>query len=136
MRELRSLVPLIAAPNKTLVVARHGMEWWTAWALHTRIAQAPALRSADWQDFEAIYFLRSKIDSRPTRRGNPGDSTLRRLLGGGFPPPGSPPPGGPAHTMNPMAEPEIPRDAEIVHDGEQFLFARVIAPPEFVSGHR
>ena len=136
MRELRSLAPLIGAPTKTLVVARHGMEWWTAWALHTHIAQVPALRSADWQNFEAVYFLRSKIDSRPMPGGNPGDSTLRRLLGGGFPPPGSPPPGGPSHTMNPMAEPEIPRGAETVHDGAQFIFSRVNAPPGFVSGHR
>ena len=134
LRELRSLAPLIANPNKTLVVARHGMEWWTAWALHTHIAQVPALRSADWQDFEAVYFLRSKIDSRPMPGGNPGDSTLRRLLGGGFPPPGSPPPGGPAHHLNPMAEPEIPRDAATVHDGDQFIFSRVSTPPGFVSG--
>ncbi len=131
LRELRSLAPLIATPKNTLVVARHGMEWWTAWALHTHIAQVPALRSSDWQDFEAVYFLRSKIDSCPMPGGN---FTLRRLLGGGFPPPGSPPPGGPAQRLNPMAEPEIPRDAGTVHDGDQFIFSRVSALPGYISG--
>ena len=135
LRELRSLAPLIANPNKTLVVARHGMEWWASWALHTHIAQAPALRSADWQTFEAVYFLRSKNDNRPMPGGGPGAFSLLRMLGGGPPPPGGPPHGGPAHTMNPMDDPEIPRDAETVHDGIQFIFSRVSAPPGFVSGH-
>ena len=112
------------------------MEWWTAWALHTHIAQVPALRRADWQKFQGVYFLRSKIDSRLSPVRNPGDSALRRLLGGGFAPPGSPPHGGPAHHLNPMEDPEIPRDAEIVHDGDQFVFSRVNTPPGFVSGRR
>jgi len=37
--------------------------------------------------------------------------------------------------MNPMDDPEIPRDAGTVHDGDQFIFSRVITPPGFVSGH-
>ena len=135
LRELRSLAPLIADPNKTLVVARHGLEWWTAWALHTHIAQVPALRVSDWQNFEAVYFLRSKTDNRPMPGGSPGVFSLLRLFGGGPPPPGGRPPGGPAHNMNPMEDPEIPRDAETVHDGDQLIFSRVSTPPGFVSGH-
>ena len=135
LRELRSLAPLIAAPNKTLVVARHGIEWWTAWALHTHIAQVPALRSADWRNFEAVYFLRSKIDSRPMPGRGPGAFSFWNLLSGG-PTPGGPPPGGPPHNVNPMEDPEIPQDAGTVHDGDQFLFSRVSAPPGFVSGHK
>ena len=134
--ELRALAPLIATPGKTLVVARHGMEWWAAWALHTHIAHVPALRSADWQNFETVYFLRSKIDNRPMPGGGPWDSALRRLFGAGPPPPGGRPPGGPAHNANPMEDPEIPRDAVTVHDGDQFIFSRVSTPPGFVSGKR
>ena len=133
--ELRSLAPLIITPNKTLVVARHGMEWWTAWALHTHIAQVPALRIADWQDFEAVFFLRSKNDSRPMPGGGPGAFSLWRMFGGAPPPPGGHPPGGPAHNVNPMEDPEIPWGAETVHDGDHFIFSRVSAPPGFVSGH-
>ncbi len=119
--ELRSLAPLIANPGKTLIAARHGMEWWAAWVLHTHIAQVPALRSADWQDFEAIYFLRSKNESRPTPSGGPAPPRDRH-------------PRGSAHSLNPNEEPEIPRDAETVHDGERFILSRVKTPPEFVSG--
>ena len=126
LRELRSLFPLIANPAKTLVVARHGLEWWTAWTLHTHIAQVPALRSSDWQDFEAVYFLRSKTDNRPM----PG------IFGGAPLPPRGRPPGGPAHNLNPMEDPEIPDDAGTVHDGDQLIFSRVSAPPGFVSGRR
>jgi len=135
LRELRSLAPLIANPGKTLVVARHGMEWWAAWALHTHIAQVPALRSSDWQDFEAVYFLRSKIDNRPMTGGGLGTFALWGLSGGGPPPPGGRPHGGLPHTMNPMDDPEIPGEAETVHDGDQFLFSRVSTPPGFVSEH-
>lgn len=135
LRELRSLAPLITNPDKTLVVARHGIEWWAAWALHTHIAQVPALRSSDWQNFEAVYFLRSKNESRPRPGGGPGGFSLWGLSGGG-PPPGGRPPGGPPHAMNPMDDPEIPRDAGTVHDGDLFLFSRVSTPPGFVSGHQ
>jgi len=120
LRELRSLAPLIVNPDKTLIAARHGMEWWTAWILHTHIAQVPALRTADWQTFDAVFFLRSKKDNR-------------LMPGGGFARPPGPPPGGSQRNANPMAEPEIPSDAEIVHDGDTFILARIAAPPRFVA---
>ena len=120
LRELRSLAPLIVNPDKTLIAARHGMEWWTAWILHTHIAQVPALRTADWQTFDAVFFLRSKKDNR-------------LMLGGGLARPLGPPSGGPRHSANPMAEPEIPSDAEIVHEGDTFILARIAAPPRFVA---
>ena len=136
LRELRSLAPLIADPDKTLVAARHGMEWWTAWALHTRIAQIPALRIEDWRNFDAVFFLRSKKENHPSP---PGGSVLQKALGAAFPPPpGSPPPGVPPpkgtdRLANPMEEPQIPRGAEIVHDGKSFSLFRVAAPPKYVS---
>jgi len=135
LRELRSLAPLVANPDKTLVAARHGMEWWTAWALHTHIAQVPALRTLDWRNFDAVYFLRSKTDNRPPPGGGPGGFSMLGMFGGGPPPPGGRPPGGPAHNVNPMEDPEIPRAAGTVHDGDEFIFARVMTPPDFVSGH-
>ncbi len=123
LRELRSLAPLVAPPDKTLIVARHGMEWWTAWALHTRIAQSRALRIEDWRNFDAVFFLRSKS--------NP------RLLSGGdrsatHQPPAPPPRRDRSGTLNPMEEPETPAGAEIVHDGEMFILSRVSVPPDFV----
>ena len=119
LRELRSLAPLLVNPDKTLIAARHGMEWWTAWTLHTHIAQIPALRTSDWQAFDAVFLLRSKKDDRST-------------LGGGFAKPPGPPLGGSRRDTNPMAEPEIPSDAEIIHDGNTFILARIASAPRFV----
>jgi len=35
--ELRSMRPLIAEPGRTLVVARHGLQWWAGHYLHTPV---------------------------------------------------------------------------------------------------
>lgn len=72
VRELRALAPRIANPGKTLVVARHGLEWWAAWTLHTHIAQPSALTEADWQTYEAVYFLKSNGGQRGGGPGGPG----------------------------------------------------------------
>ena len=152
-RELESLASQIAQPQRTLVVTRHGVEWWTAWTLHTRVAQAKALRADDWQKYDAVLFLQSK------ERG-PGFGPAGRGMGGGRRPPfgfsgdaarggfrngpprgfpsfgkgprGFPGPGGPP----PMMDAEIPDDAEVLHDGRFFKLAKVTKPPEFVSRNK
>jgi len=154
VRELRALAPLIEHPETTLVSARHGMEWWAAWTLGTHIAQSTALRTADWETYSAVFFLRSSgsDQGRPPGGGGPGGlggpSTLRRLErltgGGGFPP-GPPPggwrggpppsfPGGPGGPGGgPMSDPQIPSDAQTVHEGAHFRLARVLSAPAFVT---
>ena len=138
--ELRSLTGEFSAPKKTLIVARHGLEWWTSWFLHTHIAHADALKDSDWQDYQQIFFLRQKagmqmpFGPRPGNRQFPQDRSGRGFAGGppnqgNFPPPGGPPGGGA------MAEPMIPPDAEVTQDGEYFILALVRSPmsrqPEF-----
>lgn len=131
--ELRSLATDISAPKKTLIVARHGLEWWTAWFLHTHIAHADALKDSDWQNYQQIFFLRQKagmqmpLGPRPGNGQLPPDRSGRGFAGGPpdrghFPPPGSPPGGGA------MSEPAIPDNAEFTHDGECFTLARVNSP--------
>jgi hypothetical protein len=146
--ELRSMSSEIHEPAKTLVVARHGLEWWTAWYLHTHIAHVSALSEADWKNFDSIYFLRQKGGMQmpggtgPGRQGPP-DRQFRRdgppdFAAGGFPPPGdfgrrsfSPRgPGGPGA----MGEPRIPRDADITHEGEFFTLALVTTPEGLPMG--
>jgi len=75
--ELRRLADQIDAPSTTLIVARHGLEWWTAWTLGTHIAQPQALQPADWEHYRNVCFLEEK-------RGGRGDSGP----GFGFGPPG------------------------------------------------
>jgi hypothetical protein len=153
-RELQSLASRITEPQRTLVVTRHGVEWWTAWTLHTRVAQSRALRAEDWQKYDAVLFLQSK--ERGPGFGPPGRGMMGRgqrppfgfpsnTTRDGFrngPPPDFPPfgkgprgfmgPGGPP----PMMDAEIPDDAEVLHDGRFFKLAKVIKPPEFVSQNK
>jgi hypothetical protein len=112
MRELRSLAPYIGTPDRTLVAAQHGVEWWTAWFLGTRVAQPEALRPEDWQRYDAVLFLEVKAGLEP----NIG-------FGGGGPPGGGAPP--------PMSAP-MPPDAEVLHDGAALRLARIATPPGFV----
>ncbi|XHR28210.1 MAG: hypothetical protein ACFUZC_20065 [Chthoniobacteraceae bacterium] len=167
VRELQAMAPLIPHPEKTLVCARHGLEWWAAWTLHTHIAQPSALQASDWQRFESVCFLKSSGQSGegrpPMGGGPPGAGWLRRIgfsqpgppPGGGFhggPPPfpggpggnggpGGPPPGGAGGPGgpggpgggSPMSDPEIPSDAEPLHQGAHFTLARVPSAPEFVT---
>jgi hypothetical protein len=138
--ELRALAPLIPNPDQTLIATRHGLEWWTAWTLHTHIAQRSGLAASDWQNFRSVLFLESKQEGFPMPPGDgPHASTERGILAtigrffDGGPPGGGPMlPGGPRGPGGPMGVPQIPKDCETVHDGKNFKLARVFTPPAFV----
>ncbi len=123
LRELGSLRPLIADPERTLISAQHGAEWWTAWLLRTRIAQAGALRPEDWTTFDRVLFLQVKSGMQM-----PGFGKMRSS---GTRPPTIPETlrGKPSGLF---AAP-IPADAQVLHDGEHLTLARVVRPPLSVS---
>ena len=125
MVELRGLAPLISHPDRTLICAQHGVEWWTAWLLHTRITQASALNPDDWQRYGSICFLEIKsglqMPFTPGQRPPPGIS--QRVAGPGATlPPLHPPVGA-------MRFGGIPPQAEIVYDGQCLRLARIAKPP-------
>ena len=129
--ELRTLAKHVAQPDRTLIVARHGLEWWTAWTLHTHVAQARAVRADDWTTYSEVLFIQEKREGSQGRGGPDGFSPADRPGGdrpaGGFR--GEPPPapggfGGPGGAP-PMMEAELPQNAEILHDGTHFRLARV-----------
>ena len=130
--ELRSLAKHVAQPAHTLISAQHGVEWWTAWLLHTRVAQASALQPDDWQRYNSVCFLEIKsglqMPFTPGGGGPPGAGPR------GFGPPGAIPPDAmpprPAAGTNPMMSAAIPADAEVLHDGVCLKFARIAIPPE------
>jgi hypothetical protein len=145
-RELESLKDQVSDPQRTLVVAAHGIEWWTAWTLHTQIAHASALRPEDWHAYDSVLFLSSKqgfpgspggprrpppwtIGPHHPPAGNPPPLGMPGLM----PPPGMPGPMAGPPGMNPMAPVPIPPGATILHEGRYFTLARVDAPPEFVK---
>jgi hypothetical protein len=43
-----------------LIVARHGLEWWTGWVLRCRTGKEYCLRPEDWHKYPNIYLLRQK----------------------------------------------------------------------------
>jgi hypothetical protein len=58
--DLHQLKDSVAIGANDLVVARHGLEWWTGWVLHCRTGKEYSLRPADWDKYPAIYLLRQK----------------------------------------------------------------------------
>lgn len=137
MVELRGLAKHVARPGRTLVCAGHGVEWWTAWWLHTRIAQATALESEDWKRYDCVCFLEIKsglqMPFTPGGGGPPGGNPR------GMPPPGRGRPDAlpprPAMGANPMMSAAIPADAEVLHDSACLKFARVAKPPGAIRTH-
>ncbi len=128
MQELQGLASSIANPERTLVVAPHGTEWWSAWFLHTRIAQPDAVRADDWARYERVLFLVVKPGAQVEMlgRGPPPPAGARPSLGGDAP---ALPAGG---GTPPRREAPIPADAEVLHDGVSLKLVRVATPPEFV----
>jgi len=106
--ELEGLRDIIPDPGRSLVIARHGVEWWAAWLLRTKVSQEFGVEPSVWQEYAAVYYL----VMRPPLPGN----------GRGF---GSPLPLGPA----PFPEVRIPAGAVILHAGRFFTLARADAPP-------
>jgi hypothetical protein len=126
--ELKGLARHIDDAPRTLVVTRHGLEWWAAWFLRTHVAQYKAIEASDWRRYDRVLFLR--LLRQPGLPG-PGLSDVDRILGSG------PPPRQRSTTMQrplhrpatPFPEVPIPANATVVHEGTHFMMARVDEPP-------
>ncbi|MEM0543907.1 hypothetical protein WFZ85_14940 [Flavobacterium sp. j3] len=55
--ELRKLKSVIKNDNETIIIARHGLEWWTAWALHTKVGQDKAIDSVFFEKYKNVIFI-------------------------------------------------------------------------------
>ena len=109
MAELKTLSVHIKDPAHTLVVAGHGVEWWSAWFLHTPVAQPQALAPEVWQRYKAVLLLtvKSGVVSLPGR-GGPGPIRDHSL-----------------------SLPVIPADAELLHDGASLRLEKIDHAPLF-----
>jgi hypothetical protein len=150
--ELRQIAPKIAKPERTLISAHHGLEWWTAWTLGTHIAQAQALRPEDWQRYEMVCILEEKRGAQggmpgpgfgpPGMGGGPREkgllSALLRLMVAMPSPPGAGlRPGGGAPAAGPRPMPGNfgpPGDFPPSGGTRAFPAGRVIRPGEFPHG--
>jgi hypothetical protein len=132
MRELQSIARDIPHPERTLLATQHGAEWWSAWFLHTHIAQTDALQPEDWKRYDTILFLEVKSGAQGSMPGGGGGTP-------GFgqrPASDGPNRGAPDGGRQPMIPPLIPPDAEVLHDGAALTLARIVAPPDFVVSRR
>ncbi len=119
MVELKTLSGHIQDPTHTLVVAGHGVEWWTAWFLHTPIAQPQAVSSEVWQRYKTVLFLKVKsgVVSLPGR-GEPGPRRDQRISPDNF-----------------RSLSEFPSDTELLHDGATLRLEKIKHAPKFSLAH-
>lgn len=155
LRELESLRDEVPPGRRTLVMARHGLEFWAAYFLHTpaRNGEIPGDAAARYDN---VFVLREKREALgPPRLSVAGpasgavteDDEWIEFHGGpprmesqgveedpgggvGFPLrpdgfPGPPPGGPPGGRGGPMGPTPLPDNAELVSEGEYFLLYRV-----------
>jgi len=58
--DLKQLKNDISINPDDLIVARHGLEWWTGWVMRCRTGKEYCLRPGDWEKYPHIYLLRQK----------------------------------------------------------------------------
>lgn len=59
-QDLRNITAVQKISKNDLVVARHGLEWWTGWVLNCRTGKEYCLVPADWDKYPHIFLLRQK----------------------------------------------------------------------------
>jgi len=94
---LLELKEFIANPQETLVIARHGLEWWTAWTLEVDVSSRQDLDKKILHSYDAVFLLRQKAGKGQVGPPGPADQ---------FP------------------EVEIPPNATIIHEDEYFVLAK------------
>jgi hypothetical protein len=53
---------ICAAEPRTVVVARHGMEYWSMWIFRVDAVRQEALREGYWRYYKSVFFLKQKKD--------------------------------------------------------------------------
>jgi fumarate reductase subunit C len=56
-QDLKQLKSIIKKDNKTIVIARHGLEWWAAWALDTKVGQDKAMTDDFYTKYKNIFII-------------------------------------------------------------------------------
>ncbi len=136
--ELASLKTSISDPSHTVIIARHGLEWWAAWALHTDVAQATAVTDKDWTTYTSVLYLQETANSIGGGMGAP-RMNIRPQLPSSFSPTrqiptGTPPvrPGSTSGTPRTqgggLGGLTLPADASTLHSGTCFTLSSLPTP--------
>lgn len=70
-QDLKNLEGHIAKPESTLIIARHGLEWWTAWQLRTKVGQEKAVDEATLEKYDRILVLTQRQGINAIKPGEP-----------------------------------------------------------------
>lgn len=115
--ELAGLSGLVGDPDRTLIIARHGLEWWAAWALRTKVSQEFGVDPSAWDEYERVYFL---VMNRPTDGDVPHSDVRSVHVPGGARRPDA---------MTAFPEVRVSGDAVVVHEGRFFTLWRADTAP-------
>lgn len=55
--DLKKMQSVVENDNETIVIARHGLEWWSAWVLKTKVGQDKAIDKSLFEQYENIIIL-------------------------------------------------------------------------------
>jgi hypothetical protein len=129
--DLRSWRTELIPGDQAVVAARHGLEFWAAFAMDTH-GRWGTLKDSDFDQYERLYVLETRRGPNGPRGGpgpRPGAGPDRGPGPGRGPGSGrghGPGPGrGPGRGRNPMADPVIPAEALIVKQSDQFTLWEV-----------
>lgn len=101
--ELVEIEKVIPASGKSIVVARHGMEFWSAWIFRTDVTRQESLTKNYWRTYANVLFLQQKKDKSSF---------------------------GPAGMIGkPFPEPVLPESSRMIYDGNYFDLYRASSPP-------
>ncbi len=67
--DLKSLAETDSIKPDQLIIAEHGLEWWTAWFLNTHIAQEQAITPSDFINHQIFILSRSNKSASQTIKG-------------------------------------------------------------------
>ena len=95
--DLKKFGSMLENPRSTLVIPRHGIEWWTAWELRTKIGGTGSLDAETFRKYDKVLVLVHKKESYHENM--------------------------PAHFA--IREPEIPHDPEVFYESDHFLAVEI-----------
>lgn len=105
--EMTKLKNVLPEEERTLIVARHGMEFWSSWIFRNMAVRQEELAEVYWRWYTKVYFLIQKKDKSPF---------------------------GPAGLFGkPFPEPAIPEKSERVFENEYFVVYKCAEPPKDFS---
>lgn len=105
--EMTKLKNVLPEEERTIIIARHGMEFWSTWIFRNTAVRQEALGESYWRWYNKVYFLIQKKNKSPF---------------------------GPAGLFGkPFPEPAIPPKSERVYETEYFEIWKCAEPPKDFS---